>query len=167
MAAKHNQGCHTAEIFLDIEKAFDRVWHSGVLHKLLVNTQIPSALVRTVVSFLGGARFFVAVEDVTSDPRPICAGVLQGIFLSPCLYAVFTDDISTHPDQLQDCEEDVMLTLYADDSAYLALFHGADLSVAKVQGMLLPDWLDKWRVTVNVTKTATYKSTNSVSCHQS
>ncbi|GBP83214.1 RNA-directed DNA polymerase from mobile element jockey [Eumeta japonica] len=49
---KLNRGRRTVGIFLDIEKACDRVWHPGLLYKFLKNTQISSALVRTVASFL-------------------------------------------------------------------------------------------------------------------
>ncbi|GBP89112.1 RNA-directed DNA polymerase from mobile element jockey [Eumeta japonica] len=102
------------------------------------------------------ARFFVVVEDATSDPRPIHARVPQGSCLSSCLYGVYTDDIPTVADQLQDWEDDFVLALYADDSAYLSSSRRADLAVAKLLRVLdlLPDWLDKWRVAVNVTKTA-------------
>ncbi|GBP24039.1 RNA-directed DNA polymerase from mobile element jockey [Eumeta japonica] len=155
MATEHNWGRRTVGVFLDIEKAFDRVWHPGLVFKLL-NTQIPPALVRTVASFLEGRSFFVAVEDATSDPRPIHAGVPQGSCLSPCLYGVYTDDIPTLAGQLQDWEEDVVLALYANDSAYFASSRRADLAAAKIQRVLdlLPEWLEKWRVAVNVTKTA-------------
>ncbi|GBP15323.1 Probable RNA-directed DNA polymerase from transposon BS [Eumeta japonica] len=50
-------------------------------------------LVRTVASFLEGRSFYVTVKDAISDPRSFRAGVPQGSCLSPCLYAVFTDDI--------------------------------------------------------------------------
>ncbi|GBP57196.1 RNA-directed DNA polymerase from mobile element jockey [Eumeta japonica] len=102
-------------------------------------------LVQTVSSFLEGLRFFVTIEDVTWNPRPIRAGVPQRSCLSPCLYAVFTDDIPTLTGQLQDWEEDVVLALYADDNAYLASSRRAELAVAKIQRVLdlLPAWLDK------------------------
>ncbi|GBP94618.1 RNA-directed DNA polymerase from mobile element jockey [Eumeta japonica] len=124
MAVEHNRGRRTVGVFLDIEKAFDRV-APGLLYKLIEN-RIPPALVRTVASFLKDRDF-------------TC--------LSPCLYAVYTDDISTLTDQLQHWE-DVVLALYADDSAYLASSRRADLAAAKLQRVLdlLPDWLDRWRV---------------------
>ncbi|GBP34307.1 RNA-directed DNA polymerase from mobile element jockey [Eumeta japonica] len=155
MAVEHNRGRRTVGVFLDIEKAFDRVWHSELLYKLIEN-RIPPALVRTVASFLKDRDFYVTVEDATSDPRPIRAGVPQGSCLSPCLYAVYIDDIPTLTDQLQHWEENVVLALYANDSAYLASSRRADLTAAKLQRVLdlLPDWLDRWRVAVNVTKTA-------------
>ncbi|GBP35259.1 RNA-directed DNA polymerase from mobile element jockey [Eumeta japonica] len=116
------------------EKAFDGVWLPGLLHKLLVNTQIPPALVRTVMSFLEDRSFFITIEDVTSDARPIRAGIPQGSYLSSYFYATFTGHMST----------------------LAVLSRRADLAVVKVQRVvdLLPDWLDKWLVAVNGTKTA-------------
>ncbi|GBP61859.1 RNA-directed DNA polymerase from mobile element jockey [Eumeta japonica] len=110
MAVEHNRGFRIVGVFLDIEKTFDRVWHFGLLFKLIDN-QIPPALVRTVASFLKERDFYVTVEDATSDPRPISAGVPQGSCLSPCLYAVYNDDIPTLADQFQDWEEEVVLAL--------------------------------------------------------
>ncbi|GBP49624.1 RNA-directed DNA polymerase from mobile element jockey [Eumeta japonica] len=149
MAAEHNRGCRTVGILLDIEKAFDPVWHSGLLYKL-INIQIPPALVRRVASFLEGCNFYVTVEDVTSDPRPISAKVPQGSCLSPFLYAVCTDDIPTLADQLQHAIDFASL-----QRPPLSLIN-SDFVVAKLQRVLdlLPDQLDKCRVTVNATKTA-------------
>ncbi|GBP00080.1 RNA-directed DNA polymerase from mobile element jockey [Eumeta japonica] len=129
MAAEHNRGRRTVGIFLDIEKAFDRVWHSRLLFKL-INIQIPLALVRKVAWFLEGRNFYVTDEDATSDSRPIRAGITRGSCLSPCLYVVFTDDIPTLADQLRDWEEDVVLVLCADDIAYFVSSRRADLTVA-------------------------------------
>ncbi|GBP83484.1 RNA-directed DNA polymerase from mobile element jockey [Eumeta japonica] len=59
------------------------------------STSVHSSVIPTIVSYLEGRSFFVAVEDATSDPQPIHAGVPQGNCLSPCLYGVYTDDIPT------------------------------------------------------------------------
>ncbi|GBP26368.1 RNA-directed DNA polymerase from mobile element jockey [Eumeta japonica] len=92
-----------------------------ILFKLFENTKIPPALVLLVASFLEGHSFFVTVEDTISDPRPINAGVPQGSCFSRCLCTVFIDDFPTLPGQLQDLENDVVFTLYPDDSVYLSL----------------------------------------------
>ncbi|GBP75692.1 RNA-directed DNA polymerase from mobile element jockey [Eumeta japonica] len=95
---------------------------------------------------LRSSCFFVAVEDTTSDPRSIRAGVSQGSCLSHCRYAAFTDSMPTLVGQLQNWKQDVLLALYVDDGAHLASSHWADLAVTKFQRVLdlLPDWLDKW-----------------------
>ncbi|GBP39186.1 Probable RNA-directed DNA polymerase from transposon BS [Eumeta japonica] len=87
-------------VLLDVEKAFDRVWHGGLIQKLL-DTSLPPAL-------------------TISAPCLIRAGVPQGSCLSPELYAMYTYDIPTLRGYLEDWEDDVMLALYADDSTYFA-----------------------------------------------
>ncbi|GBP53889.1 RNA-directed DNA polymerase from mobile element jockey [Eumeta japonica] len=77
-----------------MEKAFDRVWHDGLIYKLL-DTPLPPAFIRVVTGFLQRRSFCVAVDDVLSAPRPIRAGVPQNSCLSPELYALCTDDIPT------------------------------------------------------------------------
>ncbi|GBP04940.1 RNA-directed DNA polymerase from mobile element jockey [Eumeta japonica] len=57
-------------ILLDMEKAFDTVWHDGLIHKLL-DTSLPPARTRAVASFLQRRSFCVAIDDVLSAPRSI------------------------------------------------------------------------------------------------
>ncbi|GBP41085.1 RNA-directed DNA polymerase from mobile element jockey [Eumeta japonica] len=103
-----------------------------------------------------GRNFYVTVEGVTLGPRPISVGVSQGSCLSPYLYAVFTDNIPTLADQLQDKRKascwHYMQTIYARISYHLV---GPNFLWVKLQRVLdlLPDWLDSWRIAVNVTKT--------------
>ncbi|GBP96494.1 RNA-directed DNA polymerase from mobile element jockey [Eumeta japonica] len=113
---------------LDMEKAFDRVWHDGLIYKLM-DTSLPPA-------------------HKKQEYHRAAA--------SPELYAVYTDDIPTLHGNLEDWEDDVMLALYADDSAYFASSRRADLAAKRIQRVLdlLPEWLDKWRMAVNVSKTA-------------
>ncbi|GBP21510.1 RNA-directed DNA polymerase from mobile element jockey [Eumeta japonica] len=155
LASERNCERYTVAVFLDMEKAFDRVWHDGLIYKLM-DTSLPPALIRVVANFLQRRSFCVAVDDVLSAPRPIRAGVPQGSCLSPELYAVYTDDIPTLHGHLEDWEDEVMLALYADDSAYFASLRRADLAAKRFQRVLdlLPEWLDKWRMAVNVSKTA-------------
>ncbi|GBP61949.1 RNA-directed DNA polymerase from mobile element jockey [Eumeta japonica] len=118
----------------------EQVWHDGLIHKLL-DTLLPSALIRVVAGFLQCRSFCVAVDDVLSAPRPIRVGVPQGSCLSPELYALYTDDIPTLRGHLDDWKDDVMLALDADDSAYFASSRRADLAAKRVQRVfdLLPE----------------------------
>ncbi|KAJ2941788.1 hypothetical protein O0L34_g10595 [Tuta absoluta] len=156
LAEQRYQYAYTVGVFLDVEKAFDRVWHQGLLHKLDTQTSLPPGLIRIVASFLEGRHFYVAVKEAHSTPRPITAGVPQGSCLSPLLYATFTNDIPTLEGRLRDGEEDVELALFADDSAYFASSRSSKVAAAKLQRVLdlLPDWLDRWKMAVNVGKTA-------------
>ncbi|TLM35262.1 reverse transcriptase family protein, partial [Acinetobacter baumannii] len=156
LADRSNARQYTAAVFLDIEKAFDRVWHAGLIYKLLQNTDLQHAYVRLLGSYLEGRSFLVAVEGAKSSVRPVTAGVPQGSVLAPFLYALYTNDIPTLEGNLQAWEVDVKLALFADDSAYFASSNFPSAAISRMQRLLdlLPQWLDRWRVAVNVGKTA-------------
>ena len=63
--------------FLDFEKAFDKVWHSGLLHKLGLSGLLPSAL-GWLESYLYDRKIVVVVESVCSNSYQINSGVPQG-----------------------------------------------------------------------------------------
>lgn len=102
--------CHqTATVFLDMAKAFDRVWQKELLHKLKVqNTPLP--LIQLIKSFLEDRTFQIKVADKLSIVRKIEAGVPQGSSLSPLLYSAYINDIPVIPK--------VWVALYADDTMF-------------------------------------------------
>ncbi|CAH3977272.1 unnamed protein product [Pieris brassicae] len=60
-----------------MEKAFDRVWHAGLVCRLL-DSDIPRRVVAIIRSFLLNRRFHVSVEGAKSSCRPIAAGPSLG-----------------------------------------------------------------------------------------
>jgi hypothetical protein len=64
----------TAAVFLDIEKAFNMTWHSGLLYKLS-ELEFLTHLIKLTASFLTGEKFKDLVEDEFSTPRKTVAGV--------------------------------------------------------------------------------------------
>ena len=73
--------------FLDVEKAFDNVWHSGLRYKLY-QLDLPIKLCRWLSDFLVGRIIQVKIEGFLSSkvyPKP---GVPQGSNLSPLLFLI-------------------------------------------------------------------------------
>jgi hypothetical protein len=70
-----NNNMSTAAVFLDIDKAFDTIWHSGQLYKL---SEMLTSLIKLTTSFLTDRKFKVLEEFKFSTPRKIAAGVPQG-----------------------------------------------------------------------------------------
>jgi hypothetical protein len=76
----NNKIC-TAAVFLDIEKAFDTMWHPGLLYKLS-NLKFSTHLINLISTFLSQRNFRVSVESEISAPRYMQAGVPQSSILS-------------------------------------------------------------------------------------
>ena len=80
-----NRGEHVMAAFLDIEKAFDNVWHSGLRYKIY-ELDLPSKLCRWLSDFLIERVIQVKIEGFLSPKVYPKAGVPQGSNLSPLLF---------------------------------------------------------------------------------
>ncbi|RVE41206.1 hypothetical protein evm_014144, partial [Chilo suppressalis] len=160
MAEAQNKGHCTVAVFLDVEKAFDRVWHPGLILKLSKSAVHPG-LTMLIASYLESRSFRVTVEGVESPIHPVEAGVPQGSVLSPALYTIYTDDLPSINEDLQQWESRVNLALFADDCAFFTSAAWPKAAAMRMQKQLakLPQWLKQWRVSVNVSKTAAICST--------
>jgi exonuclease III len=103
------KGLKCAKMDFDIEKAFDKTPHKGILLTLKRNG-CPSYIGEWLASFLSNRKFIVEIDGVISDEKNILAGVPQGSPLSPLLFAIFINDIGKLLDQY-----DINFALFADD----------------------------------------------------
>ena len=53
-----------ASVFMDVEKAFDKVWHNGLLHTLYQHN-IPVILQRFISSFLSNRHTYFQIDTTT------------------------------------------------------------------------------------------------------
>lgn len=83
----------TAAISLDVEKAFDSVWHDGLRYKLY-STGLPDSALRFLSSFLQNRSIQVRVNGILSQPVPLLAGTPQGSVISPLLFNIYVNDLS-------------------------------------------------------------------------
>jgi ribonuclease P/MRP protein subunit RPP40 len=132
-------------IFLDVSKAFDKVYHKGLLHKL-ESFGISGRLFEWFYSYLHGRKRRVVINGKESAWRNINAGVPQGSILGPLLYLIFANDLV---DDLK-CEP----FLYADDTSLLQAIHlQTNLNDINRDLELIANWSAHWRVTFNIGKT--------------
>ena len=80
-------------MFLDISKAFDRVWHDGLLFKL-ESKGVSGNLFQLIKSFLSGRFQRVLLNGQTSDWETIQAGVPQGSILGPLFFLIYINDLA-------------------------------------------------------------------------
>ena len=133
-------------VFCDISKAFDRVWHKGLIFKLQENG-IHGNLLTWLSSYLSNRYQKVVLHSTESSLRSIQAGVPQGSVLGPLLFIIYVNDIA---------ENLLSLTrLYADDSS---LYYSAS-SINDIEGIinhdltLISNWAKQWLVNFNPSKT--------------
>ncbi|GJQ65617.1 hypothetical protein Trydic_g7711 [Trypoxylus dichotomus] len=69
---------YTGAVFLDVAKAFDKVWHQGLLLKMH-RVGISKTMIRLVHPYLRKRQFKVNLEGQQSTVRTATAGVLPGM----------------------------------------------------------------------------------------
>ncbi len=135
-------------VFLDVSKAFDKVYHRGLLFKLQ-QMGISGNLLKWLGSYLNGRSQKVVINGVSSNHRYITASVPQGSILGPLLFLVYVndlvDDLETTP------------YLFADDTSLLQVIDPRNVtgSFDKINRDLesLAMWAAQWRVNFNAQKT--------------
>ena len=132
---------------MDINKAFDSVWHQGLLFKLK-QLNVPDYLVYIIRQFLEDRTLKIKINQSFSTPFHSHQGVPQGSPLSPTLYNLYCHDIFN-----QETIDNYILQ-YADDTALIS--HGGTVleAVNALQRLTLKieAWFKKWRLTQNPKK---------------
>ena len=145
---------HCAGLFLDISKAFDKVWIHGLLFKM-TQYHIKPELVRLIASYLSCRSFHVSIQDSRSSHRAITAGVPQGSILGPTLFLIYINDLPRPSSGIT--------ALYADDTAIILASKEISNAIVKLTQYipLLEKWCARWRISVNADKSALVKFSRS------
>ena len=140
-----NRGKHVIAAFLDVEKAFDSVWHNGLRYKIY-QLDLPTKLCRWL-SDLVGTVIQVKIEGFLFPKVYPKAGVPQGSNLSPLLFLIYVSDMQnpTHHQKSQ----------FPDDAGQWAVSKNIDLAAEYPQRDLdkLARWCAKCRIKLNPEKT--------------
>ena len=88
IAGAFNRSGATRAVSLDISKAFDRVWRTGLLHKLK-SYEISGQIFGFITSFLS---LRVVMDGKSSQRYPVNARVSQGSILGPTRFLIYIND---------------------------------------------------------------------------
>jgi len=145
-----NKGQEVKVAALDISRAFDRVWHKGLLSKLMA-LGIGGSVYRWIRSFLHNRSIKVIINGQQSTVSYINAGVPQGSVIGPTLFLIYIND-------LIDCVKN-QVHLFADDTTLSAIIPNGMESKTQVINSFQSDlraieeWAEKWLVNFNAKKT--------------
>ena len=101
-------------MFLDVSKAFDKVWYQGLFYKLKQNG-ISSNFLEILNDFLQDQTQRVVLNGQNSSWTNVAAGVPQGSILGPLLFSIYSNDL---PDNLSK-----NVKLFADDTTMFSVVH--------------------------------------------
>jgi len=136
----------TCMVFCDISKAFDRVWHQGLLFKLKENG-ISGNMLKWIESYLSNRTQKVFVRSSMSDVLQVKAGVPQGSVLGPLFFLIYVNDIVNNLLSIT--------RLFADDTSLSC----TTSNLSDLEGIVNHDlhqinlWAKRWLVDFNPQKT--------------
>ncbi|KAK3083103.1 hypothetical protein FSP39_014041 [Pinctada imbricata] len=133
-------------VFFDISKAFDRVWHAGLIFKLK-RMGINGEFLGWVADYLSERKQAVVLNGSKSNVVSTNAGVPQGSILGPIFFLIFINDIVL--------EVNCSIKLFADDtSIYLIVNDPISASQNLNENLCkIHQWSKKWLVQFNPAKT--------------
>ena len=137
-----NPSLEVRSVFLDISKAFDKVWHEGLLYKLK-SMGISGELYNLLENYLSDRFQRVLLNGQASSWRPVLAGVTQGSILVPLLFLIYINDL---PNELKSIAK-----LFADDTSLFTIVKDKTESANILSNDLseISKWAYDWKMLFN------------------
>ena len=144
-------GHKTVALFMDICKAFDSVWHKGLIYKLY-QRRCPKYIILLIDSLLQNRKLKVKIQNTHSNEFTPEQGLPQGSPLSPLLYNIYCSDM--YDQNVEHISQEQYLLQYADDTTLVAHGNALGNAMEKLQNLTnkTMSWFNKWRLKPNPTK---------------
>ena len=124
-------------MFCDISKAFDRVWHIGLLFKH-ESIGVSDSLSLWFKSYLADLKQRVVLPGALSAWKCIKSGVPQGSFLGPLFFLIYINDIVVDiHSSIRLFADDTSLYIIVDNPQQAANLLNADLTYGLLDGLYL------------------------------
>ena len=134
-----NPPLEVRSVFLDISKAFGKVWHEGLLQKLR-SMGISVEFYNLLGNYLSDRFQRVIINGQMSSWRPVLAGVPQGSILGTLLFLVYINDL---PIELKSNAK-----LFADDTSLFTIVKNKNKSANILNNdlLLISTWAYIWNM---------------------
>ena len=145
IASSTAKGHQVDIILLDFAKAFDKVPHTRLLHKL-DHYGVRGNVKRWIESFLSHREQRVILDGVRSESAEVLSGVPQGTVLGPLLFLCFINDL---PESIKSSQA----KLFADDSLlFRVIKNDSDRALLQKDLSALEHWENTWQMSFNPIK---------------
>ena len=128
--------------FLDISKAFDKVWHESLIFKLKTYG-VDGKLLALLENYLTDRQQRVVLNSQTSSWQNIYAGVPQGSVLGQLLFLIFINDL---PDGLT-----LLCKIFANNTSLSLKINDKSNSNSQLNSNLAKrsKWAFQWKISFN------------------
>ena len=129
-------------VYLDMSKAFDKVWHEGLIFKLKQNG-INGKLLKLLTNYLNKRKQRVVINGFESEWDDIKSGVPQGSVLGPLLFLIYVNDL----------EQDIISSIrfFADDTSIFSIVNDPIKTAENLNHDLnvISKWATQWKMSFN------------------
>ena len=128
--------------YLDISKAFDKVWHAGLIFKLEQNG-VSGSLLKLFENYLSNRKQRVVLNGSYTEYSNIESGVPQGSVLGPLLFLIYINDL----------EKNIKsnIKFFADDTMLFSIVKHPEISANELNHDLdiIQKWAHQWKLEFN------------------
>ena len=133
-----DQGGSLDVIYMDFMKAFDKVPHRRLVHKV-EKYGIKGKVLSWINNFLSDRTQCVVINGVTSGIGKVTSGIPQGSVLGPLLFVIYINDLPDVVDKF------TLVFLFADDTKlFRHIQSSADVLILQSDIQKLSAWSKKW-----------------------
>ena len=146
----HNKKVFAA--FIDLRKAFDTIWRTGLFYKLL-DLKVPFKIFKVLRSMYQDTTCRLKFSNGLSEKFISSCGVKQGDVLSPLLFNLYINDLvkvleHNNVDPVTISETSINSLLFADD---IILLSNSEKGLQKSLNTL-QEFCNSWKLKINSTK---------------
>ena len=129
-------------VFMDISKAFDKVWHKGLIFKLKQNG-ISGSLLELFKDYLSNRKQRVVLNGTAANFNDVLSGVPQGSVLGPLLFLIYINDLEINIKS--------QIRFFADDTMLYSIVKNPNISASELNQDLeiIHQWAYQWKMEFN------------------